>query len=220
MGPCRHWWNWQVEQMGAQTAEAAALKAEVERAVLMELARTGPEKFQPATIVTAFNGRAGRTTLFRWVRQTIESGKPAQRLTKTIKRRAAARAKRSEDPSADAARAAGELLPVRASPSDMVGAGAIPVIERLRECLKVAEDLMRHARTPEGAIRNSGLLLKASEHLRRSLETATRIAEAMRQVDQVDRLHSVIMDEIAKVSPETAEAIVVRLGQVAAEWGA
>jgi len=89
--------------MGAQTAEAAALKAEVERAVLMELARTGPDKFRPDTIVKAFKGRAGRTTLFRWIRQTIESGKPAQHLARTVKRAAAARAKRSEDPAASAA---------------------------------------------------------------------------------------------------------------------
>jgi hypothetical protein len=33
------------------------------------------------------------------------------------------------------------------------------------------------------------------------------------------RLHAVIMAEIAKLSPETAEAIVIRLGQVTTEWG-
>jgi hypothetical protein len=205
--------------MGAQTAEAAALKAEVERAVLMELARTGADRFRPDTIVKAFKGRAGRTTLFRWIRQTIESGKPAQAITKAIKRRAAARAKRTKDPSADAAREAVELLPVMASPSDMMGGSAIPVIERLRECLKVAEDCMRHARTPEGAIRNSGLLLKASEHLRRSLETACRLSEAMHSIDRLDRFHDLILQEIAKLAPETAEVLTIRLGQLSSEWG-
>lgn len=206
--------------MGAQTAEAAALKAEVERAVLVELKRVGADKFRPDTVVKAFAGQgAGRTTLFRWVRLTLESGKPGQALAKTIKRRAADRARRAPYPSADAAREVVERLPVRVSPGDMMGGSAIPVVERLRQCLAVAEDLMRHSRDPEGRIRNAGLLLRASEHLRRSLETATRIAETMRQVDQVDKLHDIILQEIGKLSPECAEAIVIRVAQIAGEWG-
>jgi hypothetical protein len=47
----------------------------------------------------------------------------------------------------------------------------------------------------------------------------TRLYEAMPQIDQFGRLHSIILDDIAKLSPECAEAIVVRLGEVATDWG-
>jgi len=76
-----------------------------------------------------------------------------------------------------------ERLPARVGPTEVMGGSAIQVIERLKQCLKTADDLMANARRPEGTMRNAKLLLGTSEHLRRSLETATRIAEAMRQVD-------------------------------------
>jgi hypothetical protein len=41
----------------------------------------------------------------------------------------------------------------------------------------------------------------------------------MQQIDQFGRLRGIILDEIAKLSPECAEAIVVRLGEVATDWG-
>jgi hypothetical protein len=47
--------------------------------------------------------------------------------------------------------------------------------------------------------------------------TARKTATLICRIDV--RLHAVIMAEIAKLSPETAEAIVIRLGQVTTEWG-
>lgn len=205
--------------MGAMTAEAAALRGEFEKAVLKEMARTGADKFQGDAVVKAFSGRVARTTAYRWLRETIASGKPGQAITRKVKRAAAARAKRTPDPAAAAAAEIVERLPVRASPSELLGNKTIPVLDKLRQCMATADELMAYARTPEGLVRNSGLLLKASEHLRRTVESATRLYEALRQVDQVDRLHDIILDEIGKLSPERAEAIVVRLGQVATEWG-
>jgi hypothetical protein len=96
---------------------------------------------------------------------------------------------------------------------------ALAVVEKLQECVRVAESLMKHARMPDGAIRNSGLLLKASEHLRRTLETAARLQEAMMQVSQVERFHSLIIAEVAKESPEAAERILAAVGGLADSWG-
>lgn len=47
-----------------------------------------------------------------------------------------------------------------------------------------------------------------------------QVVKAMHEVSQVDRLHSNVLEEIAKLLPECAEAICVRIGQVATEWGA
>ena len=101
-----------------------------------------------------------------------------------------------------------------------MGSQTIPVLDKLRQCVQVADDLMAYARHEDGKPRNAKLLLGASEHLRKSLETATRLYEALRQVDAVDRMHDAIMQEISAESPELAERIVLRLGQVVARFGA
>ena len=68
-------------------------------------------------------------------------------------------------------------------------------------------------------MRNARLLLQATENLRRCLETGLRIAEAMREMDQVDKFHAAILEEIAKMDPVLAERVVLRLGQIAEQWG-
>ena len=81
---------------------------------------------------------------------------------------------------------------------DVVSAGAIPVMDRLNQCVAAADQVIAFARTSEGAVRNSKLLLSASEHLRRCLETAARVTETMMRAERVERFHAVIIEEIGK----------------------
>ena len=78
---------------------------------------------------------------------------------------------------------------------------------------------MKYARRDDGQPRVPMLLLRASEHLRRSLDTACRIQQACMELSQIERFHSLIIEEIAKESPEAAERILARVGQVAEQWG-
>jgi hypothetical protein len=64
-------------------------------------------------------------------------------------------------------RGGGAKLPALVKVDDVVSAGAIPVMDRLNQCISAADQVIAFARTPEGAVRNSKLLLSASEHLRR-----------------------------------------------------
>jgi hypothetical protein len=41
----------------------------------------------------------------------------------------------------------------------------------------------------------------------------------MHSIDRLDRFHDLILQEIAKLAPETAEALTIRLGQLSSEWG-
>jgi hypothetical protein len=79
---------------------------------------------------------------------------------------------------------------------------------------------MRHARTPEGAVRNAKLLLSGSEHLRRCLEMAVKLQAALREDSDLERFHDAVMGEIRKESPECATRIAMRLGPVAQRWAA
>lgn len=197
--PGRHHWNLQVEE-----------------AVLAEVVRAGAD-FQRSAVVSRFMGRgAGKSTLFRWIQEIIDSGIPGQHVARLVKEAAAERAARSEDPSADVATAIGARLPIRVTPGEI--AGAVQIVATLREIVADFELLIQHAKTDDGRVRNARLLVTANAELRRCLEAAVKLQQAMREVDQVDKLHDAILEEIAKLAPETAEAIYRRIDQIAAQW--
>lgn len=197
-----------------------ALQAEVEKYVLDAVVKAGTVNLEQAEFVKPFLDRgAGRSTVYRWVGAILTDGRAAQHLARAIKEAAEERAARGADPAASAAADVAKSLPAVVRPRDIAGDGVIPIIEHLNRCVATAMQLMEFARTKEGEVRNAKLLLSASEHLRRNLETATKIADQMREVNQVDRFHVAIMEEIAKESPECAERIQRRLAVLSAEWG-
>ena len=206
--------------MGTMSKAAAALRAEMEAELLKEAEQLGPDGFDQDPVVKRFLGRGiGRSTIYRWAAEIMKSGKPGQHAVRKVKAAVAEHKARPPRPAAEVAAEIVERLPARVSVADVTGAGTIPIIERLQECIRAAQEVMRHARHDDGKVRNAKLLVSASEHLRRSLETSVRLFEAMRQIDQVDRLHTLIMEEIERESPACAERIVTRLGQLVSEWG-
>ncbi len=202
--------------------ERRKLRAKVDRALLAELERVGPDALNRATVLRRFEGRgADRATLFRWASALFASGRAGQHLAGKIAAAAEKRAERAPEASAaDAARDAVATLPVTVRPEDIAGGpSAIAVIQRLQDCVRAAEEVMAHARA-DGRVRNAKLLLQASEHLRRCLDTAARLHEAMRSVNDLDRFHAAVLAEVAKEAPLCAERIVTRLSQLAETWAA
>jgi hypothetical protein len=55
--------------------------------------------------------------------------------------------------------------------------------------------------------------------MRRCLETGVRLHQAMREVDEVDRLQKAIIDAIAEESPDLARRIYLKIDAIAASWG-
>lgn len=191
------------------------LRAAVRKAVTDDLASVGPAGFDKGAVVARFMGKgADRATLYRWVSADLATGRPGQVATRRIK----AAASGSAEP-ADVAAEVGAKLPTVLAVEDVAGTPALRVMEELRAAIADVRAVRTYAKTPEGGVRNAKLILQSAEVLRRCLDTATRIVEAMHEVSQVDRLHSIILEEIAKLSPECAEAICARIGQVATEWG-
>ena len=193
------------------------LREEVEAAVLEEFERVGLDRFRPAVLVRRFMERgAGRSTLFRWIDELIDSGRAGQHLAQMVRAAAAERAARVPDP------AVSVTAVVR--PEEVAGGdGTIAVIQKLQACIRVAESVMQHSQDAEGKPRNVKALLTASEHLRRNLETAVKLQDALRNLQQVERFHAQVLEvveAVARQHPEAAEAIVARLSALATEWGA
>ena len=203
------------------TKAAATLRAEFEAAVLAEVERTGPGGFRRDTVIKPFLERgAKQSTLYRWTAEILKSGKPGQHVARQVKAAAAARAARSADPSAEVAQEVAARLPVVARVEDIVtGGSTVKVIEKLDYVIKNLDLLIAHAKTEDGKVRNARLLLSATDRMRAALGTATKLYQAMREVNQVDRLHEAIIRRIRELSPVTAEAILRDIDQIAAQWG-
>jgi hypothetical protein len=212
--------------MTAPSKEGTALRAEVELAVLAGAEKLGVEGIDAAGIVRQFSGRGvADSTLFRWCREIIQSGKPGQHAVRLVKQAAADRAARVAADPAAAAEARAELaerLPAVVKVDEVVGGAAggkvVGVIERLQAIMTDIEMLIRHAKTDDGKVRNSRLLGASLEQMRRCLETGVKLHQAMRGVDEVDRLQEAILDEIGKCDRELQVRVLVRLRAVAENW--
>ncbi len=202
----------------ADSKQNPDLKAEVEAAMMEEMARLGVE-FRQARIWERFKDRgAGRSTVYRWMELMLRKGAPG-----------AAAAREIEGISGELAdtegsiRAVADALPRTVRMDQIVvpraADGSASVLTRLNDCIVAAEQCMAKARDEEGKPKNSRLLLSAADNLRRCLETGAKLADTLRQISQVDRFHEALIEEVAKESPECAERIALRLGQTLANWG-
>jgi hypothetical protein len=77
---------------------------------------------------------------------------------------------------------------------------------------------VKHAKMADGEVRISRMLLVAAAEMRKCPETSVGFFQTTWEVDQVDRLHDAILEEIRKASPEIAEAILRRIDARAASW--
>ena len=204
--------------MGALNAKSRGLYSEIEAAVIAKIMQAGPEKFKAADIVGQFAVRGPeRSTLFRWVKRIVESGRPGQAWVHQVQA--------AVDSSANAPEATKEVmaaieakLPRRATVDDV--AGGIRVIHELREGLKAAHQVEAQARTSNGdGISDPWLLLAASKMIRRWVETALRLEQATDKVNKVERFHAAVLKEVGRESPECAQRILRRLTALAQDWG-
>jgi hypothetical protein len=196
------------------------MRAELETAVLEAVEKMGPDGLNKLAIAKPFMARGGKqSTLYRWIDAVLESGKPGQHVARKIKEAVEERAARVPDPVAEVAAEVAVRLPAIV-PIEVVGGGGktVNVLERLQRVMADIELLVGHAKTDDGKVRNSRLLLQSSAELRKCLETSVKFYQAMRDVDQVNQLHAAILAEIRKASPEMAEAILRRIDAIAASW--
>lgn len=209
--------------MTAPTASGEALRGEFEAGATAEIERVGPERLDKAALVKAWGGRgASRATLYRWLEALMKSGAPGRAIVDQIRTAAAARKEVAADASFSAAKEAALAIESIPAPrvADITGFGVVAFAEKLQEIISNCDFLLKYARgDEEDKPRNAKLFMMANEGLRRSLETALKLQEELREASAVDRMIAAIMEELRKESPELAERVVRRLRMLATEWG-
>jgi len=179
--------------------DKAKLREDFRKALHAEVLAMGPEGFKRADFAKRWTPRGvSRSSAFRWIDEDLAPA--GQKLAVAV--------------NATAIRAA---LPQQTNPVAAMAA-PVPVLDLLRESIATAQQVMTFARNSDGSVRMAKTLLAASEHMRRTLETATKVHEAMRDVAQVEQQQQIILDEIAKEAPEVALRIIRRLQEHMQGW--
>jgi hypothetical protein len=195
------------------------LKAEVYKAAIAAARITGWAALDRPALVAAFKGQVPRSTMYRWLSEI--DGAPLDRTTAEMIRDARAGGRpQAESVAGEVQARAAAIFPKMPSLEECVAAVTpAHVIDKLHKCLTAAEDVMDRSRDSAGAVRNSKMLLLAAEQLRRSLDTAVKLQEAISDGLQIEQFHATIMEEIAKIDPAVAGRIAARLLEVNAIWG-
>jgi hypothetical protein len=89
--------------------------------------------------------------------------------------------------------------------------GVAAVVERIAKIQRLLDKLEAHALTPDGAVRNAKLLLQVTSVMDRSLNTACKLREMLRDDEALERRTAAMCEEIRRESPECARRIAVRL---------
>ena len=200
-------------------AERGALRGELEEALLQEAMERGADRIRRAEVARAFVLRGlSRSTAYQWVADALDSGRLGQALARRVRESAEARAAVAGVSLAeDAADQAARVLPQPASVATAIAEtdSAVDIIREMAATISDVKAVRATAFGEDSKPRNTRLLLRAAEAMRRNLETAVRLQQAMHELGQVERFHQAIVAEIAKESPELAQRVVARLSTIA-----
>ena len=197
----------------------------------MRESATSGKALSRSGIVKRFAGRASRSMLYEWIATFIEETSAREKRVDPAYRRAgvivinAEKAVEDEstampaDPAAVARELTATVVPAEAAQGGAAGR-ALPILEHLHRTI---EDVLRvravafHA---DGRVRNSRMVLKAAEEMRRSLETVVKLQAAMNDQAALERFHAAIIEVIQQESPDLAQRVLRRLDELAMRWGA
>ncbi|MCB5944253.1 hypothetical protein [Acidocella sp. KAb 2-4] len=208
----------------------SAVRLEVQQAALAAARVTGWKHVDRASLVARFIDRAPQSSIYRWIAEAKKqplARTPKEMLTDarsgdagTVGSVVREIQERVVPPSA-AARVPPPLPLALPLPTlDETAAAVVPVMALVCQCIQAGQDVIAKARGVDGEVRNARLLLQAAENLRRSLETAVKLQEAIQDGAEVDEFHRVVLAEVAKADPATAARIRTRLLEVNASYTA
>ena len=206
------------EKPGRNTAHAG-LRSEVLAAATAEMKRIGPMGFKISNVIDPFRDRgASEATLYRWVGKAVQSGLLGRVIDGQLKEASARRTAANLGGAGPAPDEIAELLPRLTSIDELGGVETLKVIDQIQKCIETALAVMDHSKDANGRPRQAKLLLAASEHLRKSAETITRIADRVHEYRKVEQFHAAAIEEIRKESPLCAERVLLRLMQNRENW--
>lgn len=181
-----------------------------------------------------FSGVA-TTTFYRYVALVKQHGVPVLNPKQRANERQAKRKARSKPPAlaiengevtSGAAQKVthAEVLPLRPVDStrlglnEVMGFGLFDVARKLDACITTAEKVMATCNTKEG-ITNPDLLLRASTHLRQSVETSAKLMEMVWDIRRTEAFHYAIFTRLKGRDPELVKLILEDMRAVSVEMG-
>lgn len=220
------------------TPEKAKLRAQFELDVAAEIGRVGPAGFQRHLMVARWaHAGAGRSTIWRWLKETVDD--PAG-VGRHFTQGQVSPKNADGSANVEASTAGPERVNSAANPpitkasvthsnnapaappqtaSASTGHGSFAIMDNLQRCITAANRVMANAQRAPNDARSARLVIQASEHLRRCMETAIRLHDELWNVARVEEFHSAIIAEVATNDAPTAERIMLRLEEIAHRWG-
>jgi predicted RecB family nuclease len=121
---------------------------------------------------------------------------------------------------ADAA-AVVERVPVAEIPAPPVGLpgdAALDVGAELRACLDVARRVQKSAEKEDGTPRDANLMLRASEHRRRVVETGFHLAKEWADVRRIEGFLAAVVRALEKRDKTLAAEVIADVRRLQREW--
>ena len=177
-----------------------------------------------ASLYRKYSNDIPQSTFYRWVKKTHDSGIPARRAIKKARRRVKrkARDKGITDKSqlADTVSAeVVEVLPILPVSSDIVGISLLEAGKKLNNCIIEMESVIAYAKKEDGSIRNVRLLLQGAEGLRRTIDSAAKLSEALWDVRRTEQFFTALFNQLRHRDPELIELVLSDLKQINKDWG-
>ena len=158
-----------------------------------------------------------KSTFYRWFGRVRDSGVPGKKAVKKTKKKARALATKATP--RRAAKQVENVLPEPVTPDQISPLANTTAIVLVHECIGHAKEALAYCRTSEGKMRNPSLFLKASSHMRASVETLTKVSERLMDAQKTEQVHAAIFEEIRAAAPDTALRIMDRIQKLKQSWG-
>ncbi len=162
-----------------------------------------------------------KSTFYRWVRQIEASGVPAANakaaITKAVCADIAAFGSEETVINGDIEAISGRL-PSEVHPGNLTGLQICEIAKRLHDCIKSADKIQKYALTSNGEVRNPKLLLLSSEHIRKTIETASKVTSQLFNFQATEQFHKAIFDRLGERDPTFVRQVLDDLTALNNSW--
>ena len=210
-----------------ETLRRKALRAEVEKDVVDACKLLGPAQLDRAAIVAKFANRgASRATLFRWVSAGV-TGPEVSKAMRALLRPPAPAPEHEAQRAAETAAKVGEII---------AGSGIVPsvasalapglslgeMVAKLTAVVETAEQVVAHAKTPDGKIRMAKTALAGGAAMRDGVLAMTKLLDSVTNATNVMQFISeviALLEAVGRQHPQVGHLMAIELINISRRWG-
>ncbi len=199
--------------------QLAAIKIEAHKAIVEHLARVGPHEW--AALRSQFP-QFSESTWWRLVRR-IQKGAPDPDVLERKRKRIKAKAK--ETTQEEKVQRAAKMLPALPSPQYLARAGAdaeisLNLLAEFQSLKGDAALLRQHSMSADGEkIRIPKYFIASMDKRLNIVDSALETVKQIYDLRYMDNFYKLVLEEIGKLAPETLEAVLSRMEELAVRHG-